>query len=271
MRLRWLGWAGVELETGGATLVIDPLGDPGAVFAALGEVARGAPVPPVVAPEPGSAVAGLVTHLHRDHADAGALAAALRPGAPVFEPGRRRGEPLEDLALAQADHELAAAGLPRREVEPWTSIEAGPFTCTALPAADGIGDPQVAWLVEADGVRVLHLGDTLFHGWWWRMALRHGPFDIVLAPVNGATVAFPHRNPASPLPVVMGPEEAASAAALLGARLAVPIHDDGYDVPGVYGGVAGAAERFAAAAGERGVPVRRLAPGEALETGPRAS
>ena len=46
--------------------------------------------------------AGLVTHLHRDHADAGALTKALVAGAPVLEPKRA-----EDLALAQADAELA--------------------------------------------------------------------------------------------------------------------------------------------------------------------
>ena len=33
MRLTWLGWAGVELEAGGATVVVDPLEDAGAVFA----------------------------------------------------------------------------------------------------------------------------------------------------------------------------------------------------------------------------------------------
>ncbi len=201
MRLTWLGWAGVELEEDGVTVVIDPLDDAGAVFAPLGEQSAGTPVPEVVPASAGKAVAGLVTHLHRDHADARALTAALAPGAPVLEPPAGGGGALEGLALAQAEHELAAAGLERREVAPWESVTAGPFTLTALPASDGVGDPQVAWLVEAGGVRVLHLGDTMFHGYWWRMALRHGPFDVVLVPVNGAVVGFPHRTPASPLPV----------------------------------------------------------------------
>ena len=72
MRIRWLGWAGVEIEAEGARVVVDPLADAGAVFAPFGERAEGRPLPEVVAPEPG-AVAGLVTHLHRDHADAAAL------------------------------------------------------------------------------------------------------------------------------------------------------------------------------------------------------
>src|SRR4051794_36666773 len=266
MRLTWLGWAGVELESeDGPTVVIDPLDDAGAVFAPLGDRAAGMPLPQVVAPEPGRAVAGLVTHLHRDHADAAALATALAPGAPVLEPPAGGGDPFEQLSLAEAEHELAAVGVVRREVAPWESVTAGPFTLTALPAVDGIGDPQVAWLVEADDVRVLHLGDTVFHGYWWRMALRHGPFDAVLVPVNGAVVGFPHRRPASPLPAALDPDQAAVAAELLGARLAIPIHADGYEIAGVYQPAAGAAQRFAAAAAERGVPARLLAPGHTIE------
>jgi L-ascorbate metabolism protein UlaG (beta-lactamase superfamily) len=265
MQLTWLGWAGAELEADGATVVIDPLEDAGAVFAPLGEGAAGTPVPEVVPPSAGRAVAGLVTHLHRDHADARALAAALAPGAPVLEPPAGNGDELEELALAQADHELAATGLERCQVAPWESVSAAPFTLTALPACDGIGDPQVAWLVAAGGVRVLHLGDTTFHGYWWRMARRHGPFDVVLVPVNGAVLTFPHRRPASPLPGALDPDHAAIAAELLGARLAIPVHAEGYAVEGVYEPVPDAAEGFAAAASERGVPVRLLEPGETIE------
>jgi L-ascorbate metabolism protein UlaG (beta-lactamase superfamily) len=265
MRLTWLGWAGAELDNGDATVVVDPLDDAAAVFAPLGDTSAGTPLPHVVAPSAGRAVAGLVTHLHRDHADARALAAALAPGAPVLEPPAGGGDALEELALAQAEHELAAAGLDRRRLAPWESVSVGPFKLTALPASDGVGDPQVAWLVEAGGVRVLHLGDTMFHGSWWRMALRHGPFDVVLVPVNGAVVSFPNRRPASPLPVALDPGQAAIAAELLGARVAIPIHAEGYEVDGVYQPVADAAQRFAAAAGERGVPVRLLDAGETIE------
>lgn len=265
MRLTWLGWAGAELEADGATVVVDPLEDAAAVFAPLGERGAETPLPRVMSPSAGRAVAGLVTHLHRDHADAGALAAALAPGALVLEPPAGGGDAAEELALAQAEHELAGTGLERRRTAPWESATAGPFTLTALPAVDGIGDPQVAWLVEADGVRVLHLGDTMFHGYWWRMARRHGPFDAVLVPVNGAVLEFPHRRPASPLPAALDPAQAAIAVEILGARLAIPIHAEGYEIDGVYGPVPDAAERFAAAAAERGVPVRILEPGETIE------
>ena len=170
-----------------------------------------------------------------------------------------------NLALVQAEHELDAAGLDRRRVAAWESVIFDPFKFTALPAVDGGGDPQVAWLVEAQGVRVLHLGDTMFHGYWARMAQRHGPFDVVLVPVNGAIVNFPHREPASPLPVVLDPVQGAIAAQCLGARLAIPIHGEGYEIDGVYQPADEPTASFAAAAAERGVPVRLLDVGETIE------
>jgi L-ascorbate metabolism protein UlaG (beta-lactamase superfamily) len=261
MQIRWLGWAGVELAAHDNTLVIDPLEDAAAVFAPLGPDAT-AKVPEVVAPSAGSAVAGLVTHLHRDHADAAALATALAPAAPVFEPAPGGGDEFENLALAQADHELTRAELERRQFEPWESGDIGPFRITALPAVDGTGDPQLAWLAEADGVRVLHLGDTIFHGYWWRMARRHGPFDAVFVPVNGAVLSFPHRQPASPLAGALEPEQAAIAARILGAQLAIPIHAEGYDVPGVYEPVPDPIARFEAGAETR---IRVLDLGETLD------
>src|SRR4051794_27030732 len=110
MELRWLGWAGDELTCGESTLVIDPLEDQSAVVAWCGpDGTRN--VPEMVPPQAGKAVAGLLTHLHRDYADAAALTTAFAPGAHVFEPEAGGGDEFENLALAQAEHELAAAGL----------------------------------------------------------------------------------------------------------------------------------------------------------------
>jgi len=265
IRIRSLGWAGAELRAGDATLLIDPLDDPGAVFAALGDAARSIALPRVVAPErPGAAIAGLVTHLHRDHADAAALRDGLAPGAPIFVPPPGPAAGLVELGLAQADHELDAAGLERRTPALWEPEAIGPFTITAVPAADGTGDPQVSWLIAADGVTVLHLGDTMLHGWWWRIALHAGPIDAVLVPINGARIDFPHRQPASALPAVLDPEQAAEAVRLLGARRAVPIHYDGYGGSRFYRPTDRALERFRAAGAGAGWTAHPLAAGEQL-------
>jgi L-ascorbate metabolism protein UlaG (beta-lactamase superfamily) len=236
MDMRLLGWAGVQLSDGTSTLVIDALADAGAVWAAAGDLARDVPLPPVVPAAPaGGAAAGLVTHLHRDHADAAALAAALSPGAPVLVPEPSGGSEVEEAAVAQAAHELTAAGLAVEPMAPWSTREVDGWSITALPAADGTGDPQVSWLVARGGVAVVHAGDTLMHGWWWRVAERApAPVAAAFLPVNGATVAFPHRRPRSPLPVVMTAEEAAIAATILRARRLVPIHYGAYTFPPVY-------------------------------------
>jgi L-ascorbate metabolism protein UlaG (beta-lactamase superfamily) len=260
MRITWLGWAGVEIEAQGERVVVDPLQDPAAVFAWLGQGVHAIPVPEVVQAHP-EAVAGLVTHLHRDHADAGALRTALRAGATVYEPVDYGGEGRERLAVVQADRELTAAGLARQTASAWSSTGAGAFTLTALPAVDGTGDPQVSWLLEADGKRVLHLGDTMWHGWWWRIGERYGAPDVVLAPVNGARLSFPHRQPSSPLPGAMEPEQAALAAEMLQADRLVPIHYGGYDLPGIYEPVSDPLERLAAAT-DRATPIK---PGETIE------
>jgi L-ascorbate metabolism protein UlaG (beta-lactamase superfamily) len=94
---------------------------------------------------------------------------------------------------------------------------------------------------------VLHLGDTMFHGWWWRIAERFGPPDAVCAPINGARLRFAHRLPPSTLPAVMDPEQAALCAELLRAERLLAIHYDGYAVAGVYEPVADALERLRAA------------------------
>ena len=266
MKVRWLGWAGVEIEAEGATVVIDPLDDPAATFAALGDAAEGVQVPGVVAPDAdGTAVAGLVSHLHRDHTDAAALAASLAEGAAVHEPPWPGGEDVENLALTQANADLEKSGVRRRTTEVWESVEVGPFRLTALPAVDGLGDPQVSWAVEAEGQRVLHLGDTVFHGYWWRMAQRHGPFDLVFAPINGARVNFPHLQPPSPFAAAMEPEQAAAAAESLGAGTLVPMHYGGFELDPFYLPVADPLGRLDVAVSSRPYVARTLEPGESLE------
>lgn len=255
MDARHLGWAGVELRDGDDTIVIDPLADAGAVWAAFGDRSADVPLPPTVAAGTGAA-AGLVTHLHRDHADAAALAAALEPGAPVLVPAPYGGSDLEELGLAQAAYELGEAGLTLRTVQPWEELEVGGWSITALPAADGTGDPQVSWLVRRGGASVVHAGDTLMHGWWWRIAERAGePVDVAFLPINAARVTFPHRRPAGPLPAVMGPAEAAVAGRLLRARTTVPIHYGGYTFPPVYVPDEDALDGFRRAAADQDIDV----------------
>ncbi|MFI9813900.1 MBL fold metallo-hydrolase [Saccharothrix variisporea] len=233
MRIRWLGWAGVELEAQGETLVIDLLGRPEGVLE--GTPLEDVPLPDVVPPHSrGHVLAGLCTHLHRDHTDAGALAAALAPGGRVLHPASFGGDDHENLWTLKAEAELTAHDLPRQAMGYWETTKIGPFTIAAVPAVDTLGDPQVSWAVEADGKRVIHLGDTMYHGYWWRAAHRFGPFDAVLTPINGPTVCFPHCQPPSPYPASLDARHAAVAARLLGTKVAIPMHYNGFHSDGFY-------------------------------------
>ncbi|ANZ36996.1 metal-dependent hydrolase [Lentzea guizhouensis] len=217
MRVRRLGWAGVEVEAAGQRLVIDYVADLSPLFtgwrAGVG----------LTAPS-GTAAGALVTHLHRDHTDAAALAEVLAPGAPVLRPARGHGDDVDNVTTLLSERELAGHRLAAEVVDTWAEREIGPFRVTAVPSLDGLGDPQLNWVVEADGLRLFHGGDTMFHGWWWLVARRFRPFDAVFLPANGAVVDAPHLQPPSPVPAAMDPFQAAAAANILDARHAVPMH-----------------------------------------------
>ena len=243
MKLRHLGWAGIEIEHDGHTLLIDCLKDSFALIAG----------DKLVSPlGPRRAVAALVTHLHSDHADPFAIAGALADGAPVFRPEPNPGSGDDLLLTEQAETEFREVGLLTEIVLPWQERRVGPFHIIAVPSVDGFGDPQRGWVVECDGTRLFHAGDTLFHGHWWAIARFVGPIDVAFLPINGAVIQIPHVQPPSSLPAVMLPEEAAVAAHILGARIAVPIHYELLNHPPEYAETPRPAERFSEKASELG-------------------
>lgn len=259
MEVRRLAWAGLEVNAAGQTAVIDLVED----FSRLhGDNPPAEEIP--LSPPPATAVAGLLTHLHSDHADINALGRVLGPAGVVLRPEKSFGSEAEVALIDKPESELEESGLTTRVMKPWETVEIGPFSFTALPAADGFGDPQVSWCIAADGCRILHAGDTLFHGWWWLSALRQGPFDVAFLPVGGAIVDLPPRQPPSPLPAGMDPGQAAVAAKLLGARTVVPIHYGPLHEAPNYVQADDPAGSLRTAAAELGVEARVLRPGEQL-------
>ncbi|WP_235624038.1 MBL fold metallo-hydrolase [Mycolicibacterium goodii] len=209
------------------------------------------------APARQPALAALVTHLHEDHTDIDAIASAVGPNGLVLRPLRplavAGGRPLTE----PAEQRLAATSMTAREVTEWERIDIAPFLVTAVPAVDGLGDPQVNWVVEADGQRFFHGGDTIFHGYWWLIAERVGPIDVAVMPINGAIVQAPHLRPPSSVPAVMTPEQAVEAAVILGAGTLIPIHF-GVHQPPIYVEQSDSLGRLASAA--RGRPLRIATP-----------
>jgi L-ascorbate metabolism protein UlaG (beta-lactamase superfamily) len=260
MRVRRLGWAGIEITAQeGSSLVVDYVHGWWLLPATLNASAYAAPVQP--------AVAALVTHLHDDHTDVSAIQTSVGPSGLVLRPPPTIATAEEAPLTCGAEAALAASGLKVATVVEWERVQIGPFAVTPVPAVDGLGDPQVNWVIEADGQRVFHGGDTMFHGYWWLIARRTGPIDVAVLPINGPLVNDPGLRPPSSLPAVLTPEQAVQAAALLQAKTIVPMHF-GVPQPSVYTEQADALSRLRVAADELGLGVTALAPGDSTEAVP---
>ncbi|MGK2956589.1 MAG: MBL fold metallo-hydrolase [Solirubrobacterales bacterium] len=259
LSIKRLGWAGIQLTSGDHRLVIDLFETADAMAPFIEEVSGPLPSPD------GPVDLALVTHLHADHADPGAMGRCLKGDGLVLRPEPAPGDDLDRAATVMAETGLASLDQEVRVVEKWETNEVGPFEVTAVPAVDGFGDPQTSWVVEVGGQRIFHGGDTVFHGGLWPIASRFKPFDAVFLPINGATCDFPHRQPPSPDPACLDPEQAALAADILGASVAIPIHYDGIHQPGIYEEMENPSGAFLEAASARGVETHILEPGEALD------
>lgn len=249
MIVRRLTWAGLEVQAPATTAVVDLLGGTPSLSQYAGE-----PTEDLLAPAaaPGTVAAAAVTHLHSDHFDVKALGRALAPDAPV-------------LCGAPDAARVGENGLNARGVELWETVTVDGLQFTAVPAVDGLGAPQVSWVVSDGETRLIHCGDTLWHGYWWEIAERCGPFDLAFLPINAAVVEFEYLQPPSGLAAVLTPEQAAAAAQALRARQAVPIHYGTFHKPPLYVAIPDAAGAFAIAAQRRGVPTRLLQAGDEVD------
>ena len=247
MAAQRLGWAGVRLQVGDTAIWIDPLANAAVWGAALRDT-----LAPVEA-SPGDRYV-LVTHRHPDHYDADTVARVLGAGGTL-------------LSAAPTGPLPVPGGSRSRAIDPYEPQLLGDATAVAVPAADGYGDPQVSWIVSGGGRRVIHCGDTLWHGHWWKIGRQYGPFDAAFLPINGAR--FGWRKPVSGIPGVMTPEQAVAAAEVLGARLIVPIHYGMAPSP-EYTEAPHPAHDLAAAAGARHVDVEFVRSGAWLTWRPQA-
>lgn len=170
----------------------------------------------------------LATHEHGDHLDlpTWAMIAGASPKARFVVP-----VPLVPL--------VSAAGISSERVTGariGTSVQVGSVCATGVPARhavkieDGysLGDQEhgtprfVGYVVEIDGVRLYHAGDTLAEDSLVRAVSELRP-DIALLPING-------RDPERERRGIVGnlsPDDAARLARDLSVTLAIPMHFDG--------------------------------------------
>jgi L-ascorbate metabolism protein UlaG (beta-lactamase superfamily) len=217
--LWWLGQSGFALRARGTTVLLDPF---------LAEH-RERLHPPAFAPERGGGLAAILcTHEHIDHFDAETIPAlaAASPDALIVVPAPIVGK-------------VATLGIdPGRVVgaQPDEPFEVGGLTVHPLPALHGVDVADaysygkelsdglyryLGYLVESDGLRVYHAGDTLADEELEDRLARLGP-QVMLLPVNGRD----HYREAQNLVGNLTPREAVQLAAGAGAGLLVPMHFD---------------------------------------------
>lgn len=229
MIIQKLPWAGIRIQHENTSIAIDPLFN-------LPEKFGAPPEPFYPLDEFGPVDAVLITHHHGDHFDPEAIAASYGKDIPVYLPK-------ESVELARESGLQSVQGVSVGE-----SFGIGALKATATYSVDGMGDPQIAWIVEGGGKKIIHCGDTLWHGYWWKIASAYGPFDAACLPVNGAVLEWPGVQP-SGQPISLSPEQAVSAAVLLGAGTLVPIHY-GIHHPPVYNQTPNLMDRLQGAAND---------------------
>ncbi len=200
MKIQRLAWAGIKIESGGTTLFIDSTSSEeyNDMKLVAGTDARSA----------------LITHHHPDHYDPAALKTVFNNKSrlycfeetvPWIDSRDLRVQPLKLYQPA--------------DISRW----AGDLVAIPVPAVDGFGHPQVSWIVQGGGKKIIHCGDTLWHGYWRDIAIAYGPFDIAFMPINAARLSQ-GKVIDTGIPAVMNPEQAVVAASLLGAKKVCPIH-----------------------------------------------
>jgi L-ascorbate metabolism protein UlaG (beta-lactamase superfamily) len=199
-RVTYVGHATVLVEIDGVRLLTDPV-----LRSRVGPLRRhGAPPDPRLTED---VDAVLISHLHHDHADVPSLRRLSRTVPVLAPPGG--GDFLDRLGFSDV-----------RELRPGDSGDVGGVRVTATEADHPAGGRRFERASRAVGFelagqrRIYFAGDTdLFDG---MEAIGAGGLDLALLPIWGwgTSIGAGHLDP----------ERAARAAALLSARLVVPIH-----------------------------------------------
>jgi len=212
-RMWWLGQMGLMVRLGGTRLCVD-------YFAAAHEKRRTAP--PVPAQDLRDVDVFLGTHDHLDHMD--------HESWRIFKdacPNARFVFPAAHLDRALAD------GIDRARLVPLNDGESavlGDVIVRAVAAAHEFLDrdeetgfyPALMYVLEGNGLRILHMGDTLRYEGLLPRLRAFGPIDAALLPINGRDAERYERSCIGNMTF----QEAVDLAGELGVRLAIPGHWD---------------------------------------------
>lgn len=211
--LRWLGQMGFIIETGKMKLCIDYYASP--------DESRQTP-PPVPAEELTGIDVFLGTHDHLDHIDHAAwkIWAKTNPGAKFVFPRAHMDSVIKDGVDVRN-----AVGLNDGE-----SVTIGDVTIHAIAAAHEFLDrdnvtglyPFLQYVIEADGVRIHHAGDTVRYEGLLPKLKAFGGIDVQILPINGRDAKRYRSNCIGNMTY----QEAADLAGEVGPRAVIPGHWD---------------------------------------------
>jgi L-ascorbate 6-phosphate lactonase len=218
--MRFLGQAGFVLTGEGVSIAIDP-------FVSESRADRQFPSPVPIA-QLASVDLVLATHQHYDHLDLEGLRAwlAVAPDLRVLVP-----RPIISIAREGGVPEANLVGMQPGEQLSWNGA-----TIRAVPALHGVAMADaytfgtelsgglvryLGYVVEIDGLRIYHSGDTLDHE-GLAETLRELRTDVALLPVNGRDADREAQDIVGNLTAA----EAADLAIRAGVRTAVPMHYD---------------------------------------------
>jgi len=215
----WFGQAGFALRSSTATVVIDPFLSPHE--ARLYE-----------SNQPPTATTGvdllLCSHEHLDHfdPDGAPSIAKASPGATVVVPA-----PIVDMVTEAGIPPDRVLGVQPGEVHELNGIAIRPIPArhgVTMEDAYGFGEELsggqirfVGFVLEMDGVRIYHAGDTIHYVGMEATLVAHRP-HVALLPINGRHAERESRGIIGNL----NEYEAAWLAATIGAETLIPMHHD---------------------------------------------
>lgn len=211
--LWWLGQMGLMIKSGNTTICIDYFASPG--------YDRQTPVP-IPAEELKDIDAFLGTHDHLDHIDheCWKIWAKTNPQAKFLFPRKHM-----DAVLADGVDSNNAIGLNDGE-----SVTIGNITIHAIAASHEFLDrdpetglyPYLQYIVETNGVKIHHAGDTVRYEGMLSKIKAFGHIDVELLPINGRDAIRYMRNCIGNMTY----QEAVDLAAEVGTAVVIPGHWD---------------------------------------------
>lgn len=210
----WLGQLSYIVKTASATFAFDP----------YLEASRARRVPPPLTPDQMEGIDFVLgSHDHSDHIDHTAWPgiAEASPDAAFIAPKRFAASLAEEFGIAPERVVGVDEGIPFADEKRGVTIRAVAAAHEFLDADPESGlHPALGYIVEADGLRVYHSGDTLKYEGLETTLKQAGPIDLMFLPINGRDGARYRGN-------CIGNMDFREAVDLVGAvapRMSVPGH-----------------------------------------------